>query len=305
MSETNGFDNANNETPSETIKNTILNLIKGITLNDINSEEIESDGNEDTSSEGITQFLRTIEDESKNNSKVKGTSLSGYRAPSLVKDVLRICKDFPLWTCITQTQFNSIYATPTSASVESDFGELKRKILRYEVQPMTADRFVIKHLKAIQSNTTVFRSKQLRHDLKTDHNKKNSLDSLEFTLDKPVKNINRSLFANVDKCIDSESSEISEISEGRNEMEAFDNWRDLGENSEIEVYLNEKPKRKKLRMTTYMDPVPEIENILAHKATRSNLNSLLINGNIITPLKISKQRYLLHKTCPFDQLQSS
>lgn len=55
-------------------------------------------------------------------------------------------------------------------------------------------------------------------------------------------------------------------------------------------------------MTTYMDAVPEIEHILTQKTTRSNLNSLLINGNIITPLKISKQRYLLHNTCPFDSI---
>jgi len=51
-----------------------------------------------------------------------------------------------------------------------------------------------------------------------------------------------------------------------------------------------------------MDVVPEIEHILTQKTTRSNLNSLLINRNITTPLKISKQRYLLHNTCPFDSI---
>jgi len=40
---------------------------------------------------------------------------------------------------------------------------------------------------------------------------------------------------------DSEVSEISEISEGRNEMDAFDNWRGLGDNNEIEVNINQKP----------------------------------------------------------------
>ncbi|KAL4104409.1 hypothetical protein QTP88_019710 [Uroleucon formosanum] len=55
-------------------------------------------------------------------------------------------------------------------------------------------------------------------------------------------------------------------------------------------------------MTTYMDVVPEIEHKLTQKTTRSNLNSLLINGNNTTPLKISKQRYLLHNTCPFDSI---
>lgn len=107
MSETNGLDEANNVTPSEASKNKILNLIKGITLNDnINGEEIEENkenyitesDDEDGESEGITEFLRTIEEESLNNSKVIGTSLSGYWAPDLAKDILRVCKDFPLWT---------------------------------------------------------------------------------------------------------------------------------------------------------------------------------------------------------------
>jgi len=130
--------------------------------------------------------------------------------------------------------------------------------------------------------------------------KQNSPDDLTIGKISPVKNIKRSLFENLDECTD---SEVSEISEGRNEMDAFDNWRGLGENNEIIVNLNEKPtKRKKQRITTYMDPVPEIENIMTQKTTRSNLNSLLINGNITTPLKISKQRYLLYNTCPFDSI---
>ncbi|KAL4148032.1 hypothetical protein QTP88_002336 [Uroleucon formosanum] len=100
---------------------------------------IKSEDDEDEVSEGITQFLKAIEEESQNNSKVKGT--------------------------------------------KGDFGELKRKILRYEVQPMTDGRFVIKHLKAIESNTTLFRSKQLNHDLKT---KQNSLDDLTIGKISPV-----------------------------------------------------------------------------------------------------------------------
>lgn len=133
MSETNGLDEANNVTPSEASKNKILNLIKGITLNDINGEKMEhnkenntytqSDDDGDGESEGITECLRAIEEESKINSKLIGTSLSGYWAPNLVKDVLRICKDFPLWTSVMKIYFSSIYDTPTSTSVESDFGD--------------------------------------------------------------------------------------------------------------------------------------------------------------------------------------
>jgi len=36
--------------------------------------------------------------------------------------------------------------------------------------------------------------------------------------------------------------------------------------------------------------------------TRSTLNSLLINGNLATPVIVSKKRYLVQNTCPFDAL---
>lgn len=38
----------------------------------------------------------------------------------------------------------------------------------------TADKFIIKHLKAIEQNTTLFKSKQPRHDMATENTSKNS-----------------------------------------------------------------------------------------------------------------------------------
>jgi len=49
-----------------------------------------------------------------------------------------------------------------------------------------------------------------------------------------------------------------------------------------------------------MDPNPDIERVLNKKSTRSNLNSLLINGNIGTPLRMAKNKYLVLNTCPMD-----
>jgi len=51
-----------------------------------------------------------------------------------------------------------------------------------------------------------------------------------------------------------------------------------------------------------MDPVSEINRILLNRTTRSSKNNFLKNGNIQTPLIISKKRFLLQNTCPFDSL---
>lgn len=51
--------------------------------------------------------------------------------------------------------FNSSYTIASSAPVESDFNELKNQILWF------VDRFAVTHLKSIEGNSKLFRSKQL------------------------------------------------------------------------------------------------------------------------------------------------
>ncbi|CAH1107507.1 unnamed protein product [Psylliodes chrysocephalus] len=120
MSETNGLDEANNVTPSEASKNKILNLIKGITLNDINGEKMEhnkenntytqSDDDGDGESEGITECLRAIEEESKINSKLIGTSLSGFNRINTalnkyIQPITYLCTEENCDGTLTSTRF--------------------------------------------------------------------------------------------------------------------------------------------------------------------------------------------------------
>lgn len=50
-----------------------------------------------------------------------------------------------------------------------------------------------------------------------------------------------------------------------------------------------------------MDASPEIERIL-NRSTRSKYTMLPINGNMKTPIKINKKRYLISNTCAFDSV---
>ncbi|KAE9525284.1 hypothetical protein AGLY_014352 [Aphis glycines] len=60
----------------------------------------------------------------KTNSLVKGDRLSAYYLPELANHVLRICKDFSLWTNFTRTMFKSSYTYGSSAVVDHDQVEL-------------------------------------------------------------------------------------------------------------------------------------------------------------------------------------
>jgi len=57
-----------------------------------------------------------------------------------------------------QPTFKTPHKNASSAPVESDFSELKNKILRFNSKPMTADRFIAKHLINIENNCKLFRS---------------------------------------------------------------------------------------------------------------------------------------------------
>jgi len=51
-----------------------------------------------------------------------------------------------------------------------------------------------------------------------------------------------------------------------------------------------------------MQPTPEIERVLCDRNIRSKHESLLLNGNLKTPLRMNKKRYLISNTCPFDSV---
>lgn len=240
-SETDGFSVDNVITPSERSEQFILEKIKGIAID--NTYELydsntdggkidECDDNEISSS--VQEYLYNIEQTSHNNSLIKGDRISAYFIQNLAKDVLRICKYFPLWTCVMSHIFQSPYTIGSSAPVESDFSELKNQILRYDIQPMSVDRFVIKHLQSIDSNTKLFRSSQLRNESQTESNKV-----------KPKSNFINSLISNNDT--DSSEKSFNEI----------ENWRGMGKPNDITPKLKDKPK-KKIRLTTYMQSLPEI-----------------------------------------------
>jgi len=59
--------------------------------------------------------------------------------------------------------FKSPYLIATSSSVENDFNKLKNELLKFFERPMTADRFVIRHVQSIAEHSKLFRSMQLRN----------------------------------------------------------------------------------------------------------------------------------------------
>lgn len=164
--------------PSEKCRVYLLSLMKCMPSNILNIEKnYDTDKDNDmiyldhtenpiSNKDIIVSFIENIEIESQIDADIKGNRHSAYYFPELLKDLKRYCFDFPLWTAVMKDTFHSPYVIASSASVESDFNELKNQILRFVVRPMTVDRFIVRHLKSIEENGKLFRSKQLTANYK-------------------------------------------------------------------------------------------------------------------------------------------
>lgn len=353
-SDTDGWKD-NVKTPAESSRIFLIEKMKGINENEDNSDAdefndeylnaIEIDTSE--SSYRIHNFLTEIEECAILKSKVNGNRVSAFYLPDLSPIILRICKHFPLWSNVMVTQFNSPYTTASSAPVESDFSKLKKKILRLHEQPMSADRFVSRHLESLEGSSKLFRSSQLRYfgtnandsellhntqlknknDSHTDDDndcalsnifhenqstenkfKKNNDSTLESENDGSVYNLllnasNNNLDQSPhedEQIINDNDNDASELSS--NSLDATENWRGKGKSEDPKMPTSKKVKKLRKRFRLYMDPVPDIEKLLEKKNTRSNLNTLLLNGNIGTSLHLKKKQFLVTNTCAFDAL---
>jgi len=367
-SETDGWVKDTIDTPAESSRLLLLEKIKNRIVEDY-ADNVDTDDdnlNENDDQEvteetpnAIDEYLREIEMDADRKSKVQGNRISAFFLPGLSSVILRLSRYFPLWSGVMVSKFNSPNFIATSAPVESDFAELKKRILKFDLQPMTADRFIAKHLNALEGSSKLFRSSQLRNlytttqyqDLNLKKKSKIKENTSPETSDEPSnknektkssKSRDGSIYCNEEKkqdpitdeynsneenntnktssCDEAENwykgKQLNEYIEDNNSMvvdeyysdetsvssnslKATENWRGKG-NSEDPKLPKSKDRIIKKRFKKYMDPNPDIERFLNKKSTRSNLNSLLINGNIGTPLRMAKNKYLVLNTCPMD-----
>lgn len=195
---------------------------------------------------------------------------------------------------------------------------------------MTADRFVATHLNALDSSSKLFKSKQLnimkipyRPQLDSNISTTNMVDeenlnkyysenescsasfhgteknSLRLNISKSPDgsdNVSNKLEYDINNKIQSPSSSI-------NSFDAFENWKGQGKSDVPKLIKKNKdvPKKKVNNMHRFRR-ISGNRYINRKQNTRSNLNSLLLNGNMSTLLKINKNKFLIYNTCPFNSV---
>lgn len=140
---------------------------------------------DDVDSTDIISFIEGVREEAEKLAKsVEDTdNLNAFYCPEIVNHLVKLAKHFPIWTNVMLHYFPSEFVVATSAGCEGYFKDLKCSDLGSDYQPMRADKFIVKHIKSIESISKLecFSNKKLREiaamNQSKNVNKKHELDT--------------------------------------------------------------------------------------------------------------------------------
>lgn len=262
--------------------------------------------------------------EEENNPECESSSMNGFYFPTLIPNLERIAKEFPLWTNIMTPEKNK---HATSSYVESYFNDLKNNTLREYRNPLIANAFLKIHLDDLKGSVILFNSKlkyykmELTHSspeskiiIKSPVRRKRMISALEYKKNIPVSpicvnvtpesqnvlcsstlNHSNSFEINEEKLLSIENSPPLKKRLEDSDLLSVEDWKGLGSN------FNETLDVKTTSTALYFKPFPQIR-ILNDITTSHNKPHLLPNGTQLKPTKIGNKTIFVYNTCPFDSI---
>jgi hypothetical protein len=202
-----------------------------------------------------------------------------YNAEFAAKLKKHLLPYIPLWTAVMVPIFGRGGVTATSAAVESEFADLKKRDFKGEL-PMRVDRFVLQHLDRIDEKIKE-RSKET--DVRP--------ETPPGTTSISAESLSR--------------SEISFLKDTKigtstpNEWSVKEDWGGLTKHEEETTQTPIKEPKKKRSKLTYFDNCPDWEFI---KDARASRIPVLMNGSTLPPVRIQGCDWNITETCAFDSI---
>lgn len=337
MAEFDGYSDFNN-VPAEDARIYLENLISNIS-DDYNAidEEYKGISNDETffcdpetltedfndQPISIMEWIQNIKQISSDKAIIIGNRLNAYHCPDLVKPLLRICNEFPLWSGVMVDYFSSPNKIGSSARIEGYFSDLKSTVIDKRKPRLRVDKFLVNHLRSIRGLIKIAKSEM------NDKNSNYINDNLE------VNDIENSDDGDVDDNNyhgndDSDNNDEDENTVGgenndEDDGNVFDDDKcnedpnsldemeytnichsnEIKELNEIENWKNKGTVTKK-RKSLYLTKHPEIK---AKRYTKSIYTiDNVCNGNFMKPSPTNKKSKIMYKvlnTCPFDAVLQS
>jgi len=92
-----------------------------------------------------------------------------YYLPNIIPDILNLCTYLPLWSGIMCKTFKYGDNPPSSAAIESQFNDLKNRVLKHvNCMPMRVDDFLKTHIESLNGTMKLVNSKMISQESKND-----------------------------------------------------------------------------------------------------------------------------------------
>lgn len=210
-SEYDGKDTDGNNVISAEKQSYLFDRIKSFTFTDDDNDKKYDYLDDFDESEDLTSFINNIREQAEQTAKqiTETDRYNVFYCPEIVNSLVKLTKHFPIWTAIMTTYFLLSSNIATSCRCEAYFKELKHSDLGSNYEPMRADKFVIRHIKSIESLC------KLEHAAIKRVNEKIALQQNELKL---VKN---------KKVYSGELDEITDDDDYTFLLQAQENWKGL------------------------------------------------------------------------------
>jgi len=249
-------------------------------LTDINQGDIYQNSGKlnSTDNNAMIAWVNTFFDSCVNDLRnaLEGVDINPYYCPAMVQKIKYLLPYFPLYSGVMISKFGFGKINASSSAVESEFNDIKHRLLKYSSQSMRIDRFLTVHIQSFSGKAKLAMSEINRpvfpstSNTNTHHKSPIQVSTEAVTYPK----LDTKLSVNSDES-DQEPCELA----------AEQNWRNKNDKKTKRVYLD-----------------------ACHGWDTFNINKkhitlgVLQNGNISPVLKVGASNIIVKNTCGFDSI---
>lgn len=277
---------------AEKSRNYLVEKMRGSSVDD--SENVASDTEDIEEMEGVSEMTNTnlyqwvgalYEDVLKQADAENSTlDLNGYHCLGFAKKIKNLLIYFPLFTEVMHGVFQYGSFNATSAAVESEFSDLKRRTFNNISLPLRVDKFVARHILSLAGKIKLATADVKIESSLDEKDQSREDDPMPLSLGDEI-----STSSKLQKEIADPLSDINTCKRKKNiidaeEAQAEHNWRNKNQS-----------RRKKFK---YGDPCPWIN---ADKFVLTDLPTIP-NGNLCPVVREREKSFVIRNTCGFDSL---
>lgn len=265
----------------------LLEIIRNFTIDEKENPDEENDSNDN---DPLDEIDNAMEDNLFSFDKLRasakdfaakthsGQRPNAYYCPDFVTPFMRFATYYVLWTNVMMPKTKTKCSVASSARSEACFSDIKNITFSDEGKSIRADKFIIKHMRSIDSICKIERAAldnyaiiQKDNSMETNKLKRNS-----------HKVIDEAATLNLEPYLDAE-----------------ENWRGLNPLKKLKEEVTADIAKKK--RGKYLIACPDI-TFIHNRPFRKRKGACIQNGSMLPPIKIGTKKLQALSTCPFDAL---